>query len=104
MLLLIFLFTYHFPSKGNNSLYHHEKQFLADVLQKRFLKNFENFTGKHLCWSLFLIKLQVCKRYEILKNTFFHRTRPVAAYVLFKGDTPMTSTLRGGRKRGGRGG
>ena len=22
------------------------------------LKNFVNFTGKHLCWSLFLIKLQ----------------------------------------------
>ena len=22
------------------------------------LKNFENFTGKHLCWSLFLVKLQ----------------------------------------------
>ena len=22
------------------------------------LKNFANFTGKHLCWSLFLIKLQ----------------------------------------------
>ena len=22
------------------------------------LKNFSNFTGKHLCWSLFLIKLQ----------------------------------------------
>ena len=73
-----------------------EKQFLADVLQKRFLKNFENFTGKHLCWSLFLIKLQVCESYEILKNTFFHWTRSVAASVLFKGDTPMTSTLSGG--------
>ena len=23
------------------------------------LKNFANFIGKHLCWSLFLIKLQV---------------------------------------------
>ena len=22
----------------------------------------KNFTGKHLCWSLFLIKLQACKR------------------------------------------
>ena len=22
------------------------------------LKNFANFTGKHLCWSLFLMKLQ----------------------------------------------
>ena len=25
------------------------------------LKNFANFKGKHLCWSLFLIKLQVFK-------------------------------------------
>ena len=24
------------------------------------LKNFVIFTGKHLCWSLFLIKLQAC--------------------------------------------
>ena len=26
--------------------------------KKGVLKNFANFTGKHLCWSLFLIKLQ----------------------------------------------
>ena len=26
--------------------------------KKRYLQNFANFTGKHLCWSLFLIKLQ----------------------------------------------
>ena len=26
------------------------------------LKNFANFTGKHLCWSLFVIKLEACKR------------------------------------------
>ena len=29
------------------------------------LKNFTNFTGKHLCWSLFLMKLQAT---PILKN------------------------------------
>ena len=28
------------------------------------LKNFIIFTGKHLCWSLFLIKLQACKFIE----------------------------------------
>ena len=29
------------------------------ILQKKvFLENFTNFTGKHLCWSLFIIKLQ----------------------------------------------
>ena len=26
------------------------------------LKNFAKFTGKHLCWSLFLINLQACKQ------------------------------------------
>ena len=33
--------------------------------KKRFLKNLANFTGKHLCWSLFLMKLQV------FKSTYF---------------------------------
>ena len=28
------------------------------------LKDFVRFTGKHLCWSLFLIKLQACKSIE----------------------------------------
>ena len=32
-----------------------------------FLKNFANFTGKHLCWSLFLIKLQAWRRIKIQK-------------------------------------
>ena len=27
------------------------------------LKNFAIFTGKHLCWSLFLVKMQAWKRY-----------------------------------------
>ena len=29
-------------------------------VKKDVLKNFTKFTGKHLCWSLFLIKLQAC--------------------------------------------
>ena len=33
------------------------------------LKNFANFTGKHLCWSLFLIKLQA---YSKQKQSFAH--------------------------------
>ena len=32
-------------------------------------KNFANFTGKHLCWSLFLIKLQA--RDYFYRKTFF---------------------------------
>ena len=32
------------------------------------LKNFANFTGKRLCWSLFLIKLQAFRRTTLLKG------------------------------------
>ena len=32
------------------------------------LKNFANFAGKHLCWSLFLIKLQVWRHGTLLKR------------------------------------
>ena len=52
------------------------------------LKNFSIFTGKHLCWSLFLMKSHrpvtllkerfqhvfSCEYGEVFKNCFFHRT------------------------------
>ena len=31
------------------------------LLKKGVLKNFANFTGRHVWWSLFLIKLQAFK-------------------------------------------
>ena len=34
------------------------------------LKNFANFTGKHLCWSLFLINLQAFRSATLLKKDF----------------------------------
>ena len=37
------------------------------TVQKVVLKNFANFTGKHECWSLFLIKLQGC---NFIKKNF----------------------------------
>ena len=51
-------------------------------IEKAFLKNFAMFTGKHLCWSLLLIDLQLsfkgtptqvffCEYYKIFKNTYF---------------------------------
>ena len=57
------------------------------------LKSFRNFTWKHLCWSLFLIKLQFwgpatletptqvfsCEISEVFKNTFIYKTPLVAA-------------------------
>ena len=62
------------------------------------LKDFAIFTGKHLCWSLFLsyrpqdcnfikkeapAKVFSCEFYKIFKNIFLSRTPPVAdAYIL----------------------
>ena len=49
-------------------------------VRKDVLKNFGNFTGKNLCWSLFLMKLQgfgqvfSCEFCKILKKTFLHDT------------------------------
>ena len=40
--------------------------------RKAALKNFVNFMGKHLCWSLFLIKLQEHLRATV--STFLHFT------------------------------
>ena len=52
-----------------------QKQLSGGVLKKVVLKNFAEFTGKYLCWSLFfLIKLQpeACKfiKIETLENDF----------------------------------
>ena len=53
--------------------------------KKSVLRNFAKFTGKHLCQSLFLIKLQAdrqvfsCDFCEISKNTFSYWTPTVAA-------------------------
>ena len=52
-LLLNWVRLWHWQSFRENLL----KQSFADVLQIGALKNFTNFTGKHLLWSLFLIKL-----------------------------------------------
>ena len=41
----------------------------ADVISKKYvLKIFVNFTGRHLFWSLFLVKLQVWRPATLLKS------------------------------------
>ena len=37
-------------------------------LKKGVLKNLANFTEKHLCWSLFLIKLQAFRPVTLFKK------------------------------------
>ena len=39
--------------------------------RKKFLKNFANFTGKHLCWSDFLIKFVKNFVKKRLQHRFF---------------------------------
>ena len=41
------------------------------------LKIFPVFTGKHLCWRLFLIKLQAFQTYNFIKMRLQHRCFPV---------------------------
>ena len=48
------------------------------------LKNFAIFTGKHLCWSLFLIKLQAFSRGTLSKNRLQHRHFHVNIAKIFK--------------------
>ena len=66
--------------------------------QKRVLGNFAKFTGKHLCQSLFLIKLQAktcnfikketptqvfsCEFFEISKKACFYRTPLVSVSAM----------------------
>ena len=61
-----------------------QKQAYTDVLQNRFFRNFSIFTGKHLCWSLFLIKLQAYFNTCFLVNIAkcFDSKSPVASVDL----------------------
>ena len=61
------LFAIVFWCEKNRSS-HSQMFFKIDIF-----KNLKNFTGKHQCWSLFLIKLQAWRRLfaKFLINTFF---------------------------------
>ena len=78
-----------------------QKQPLEVFFKKGVPKNFANFTGKHLCWRFFLIKLKVwrpatllrktaaqvfsCDICEIFKNTYFeeHLRAAATAKIVF---------------------
>ena len=45
--------------------------------KKDVLKNFDKFTGKHLCQSLFLTKFAGLRPAALLKNRSWHRCFPV---------------------------
>ena len=52
-----------------------QKQPLADCCLKQvFLKSLQNFRKKHVCWSLFLLTLQV---FSLIRKRLRHRCFPV---------------------------
>ena len=61
-----------------------EAVFQRCSVKKGVLRNFAKFTGKHLkkCQKETLAQAFSCEFCEISQNTFFHRTRPVAASEL----------------------
>ena len=56
-------------------------------VKKAVLKEFANFTGKHRCWSLFLIKLQA----NFIKKRLQHRCFPVKFAKFLK--TPVSKNI-----------
>ena len=76
--------------KNSFFIEHLQKLSLADLFKISVLRSLANFTGKHLCWSLFLKNLQVgdlqlhkkntqtqlfsCEVCKIFKNTLSYRT------------------------------
>ena len=66
------------------------KQSPADVLQNKCSKNFANFTGKPLCWSLFLKSCRV-EAWNIIKKRLQHKCFPVNILKFLK--TPILKNI-----------
>ena len=64
-------------------------------IKKVVFKKFEIFTGKDLCWSPFLIKLQAFKPTSLLKRDYIK----VVFQWIFKKENLRTSILKNTRKR-----
>ena len=54
---------------GNSSTIFRSSHWKCSI-RKAILKNFVIFTGKHLCWGLFLLKLQAFRPLTVLKRDF----------------------------------
>ena len=68
------------------------------LLKKVFLKLLQNFTGKQLCWSLFLIKLQAFSPAILLKRDsnvqlFFCEICKISKNTNFKEDIRMDASV-----------
>ena len=66
------------------TLSHEWEQSFVDVFQNDVRKNFTNFTGKHLCLNLFLIKLRAWRPATLLKKRLQHKYFPGEICEIFK--------------------
>ena len=99
--LYLFTLTYLYLCSRQNFLDWRVVLVLKIIIQRQppavFYKNFAIFTGKQLCWSLLLLKLQAispaslqkrgsnrgvlsCAHCDFFKNSFFYRTPLVVAF------------------------
>ena len=79
---------------------HPQKQPPEVFCKKGVLKNSTNFTGKHLCWGLFLIKLQAlglklfsCEICEIFRNTYFEKRLQMIASAPWNEISALTKSM-----------
>ena len=71
--------------------YRSQKESPEVFYKKTVLENFAIFTGKHLYWSLFLIKLQALRLGTLLNRRHQHRCFPANIGKVFR--TPILKNL-----------
>ena len=64
-------------AKFSEGLYKIRSKRPAVFCRKGVLRNFEKFTGKHLCQSLFFNKVASLRPATLLRKRFWHRCFPV---------------------------
>ena len=71
----------HYFESGGSIVLIMQKQPPNVFCKKAAVKNFAIFTGKHLCWSFYLVKLWIfsCEYCAIFKNTYFEEQLSTAA-------------------------
>ena len=80
-----FLLRQHWQEKNQK-----QKQPSEVFIENAALKNFGIFTEKHLCWSLFLIKMQAC---NFIKRRLQHGCFPVNIAKFLR--TPILKNIYG---------
>ena len=72
------------------------KQLLVLFCKKGVLRNFANFIGKHLCWSLFLMELQAWRPATLLNRdptlVFSRGICEIFKNIYFKEHLPTTAS------------